>query len=228
MASPVRADSSVAAYSDSTQPSTGSTSPGPTTTTSSAWMASSPTTSMRSSIRRRAVRGTRSSKARRSFVARCSAAASRAWPVASITAISAPARYSPTANVPTNESRGRGVYAYATGTDGGDHQQSAGTGTTVAANQHISAICRAPSTQAPPPTASAEQVTASSAQRVIPTVITAQTAGSVIGGRIGHRVGGRQYPGVRVSERPSSVTLSAPLKPLNRWPSRVRAGSPYT
>ena len=54
-------------------------------------------------IRRRANRGACSSSARRSCEARRSAAASSARPPASITAINAPARYSPTSSVPTSD-----------------------------------------------------------------------------------------------------------------------------
>ena len=164
--SPVSADSSMIANSETTRPSTGSTSPEPTTSTSSTTIDSRAMTSKSSVMRRRAVRGTRSSSARRSLVARCSAAASRACPVASITPISAPARYCRTASAPASEITASTSTPNRPFRNPAITHHAAGTiAATVPAAQHASAICGAPANQAIPPAARTAPVTPSSTQR---------------------------------------------------------------
>lgn len=150
--SPVSADSSNTALPAVTRPSTGTTSPEPTMSTSPATTDSNGTCSTSSPTRRRAVRGARSSSVRRSREARRSAAASSVRPVASIKAISDPARYSPTTSVPTRASvaitstpaRPRRNAAMTHPTDGG-------IAATVPAAQNASARSRAPKPHATPP-----------------------------------------------------------------------------
>ena len=76
--------------------------------------------------RRRANRGACSSRARKSWVARRSAAASSARPPASITAINAPARYSPTSSVPDQRQHRNQIDAGATAPQGDEHPDQRG------------------------------------------------------------------------------------------------------
>ena len=78
--SPVNADSSSTAIVSRTRPSTGRTSPGPTTSTSSTATSFSGVTRISEPTRRRANRGARSSSARKSWEARRSAATLSAPP----------------------------------------------------------------------------------------------------------------------------------------------------
>ena len=81
-------------------PSTGTTSPGATMRRSPTATASTPTVSRVSWRYRWATVGARSSRARRSRWARPAAQDSRARPLRTITLMTAPARYSPTATAP--------------------------------------------------------------------------------------------------------------------------------
>ena len=98
--SPVSADSSTTASSETTTPSTGTTSPARTTTTSPTSSSSTGISSRVSPRRRVATRGARSIRAVSSRRARPAATSSSALPPASISAITAPARYSPIASAP--------------------------------------------------------------------------------------------------------------------------------
>ena len=162
--SPVSADSSSTAGPAATSPSTGSTSPGPTTTRSPTATSSTATSETRSPTRLRAVRGARSSNARRSRVARRCAAASNARPVANITAINAPARYSRTASVPSRARTAIRSTPRVRRSTAATTQPTAGTtATTVAAAHTASAHPLDPATHATPPATSKATVVTSSA-----------------------------------------------------------------
>jgi hypothetical protein len=94
--------------------------------------------------RRRANRGACSSRARKSSVARRSAAASSARPPDSMTAMSAPATYSPTSSVPTSDKTAIRSTPARPRRKAARTQNTAGTtATNVPAIQHQSAIsCR--------------------------------------------------------------------------------------
>ena len=100
--SPVSALSSSTATSCSTRPSTGTTSPGSTIRRSPGRTSSSDGDVRSWSEYRCTMRGARSSSARSSRRARAAARASSARPLASITEMTAPAKYSPISKVPTS------------------------------------------------------------------------------------------------------------------------------
>ena len=138
--SPVSTDSSSTATVSTMRPSTGTTSPGPTTRRSSTATSVSGITVTSEPIRLRANRGACSSSARKSCDARRSAAASSARPPASITAINAPARYSPTSSVPTSDSTAiRSTPARPRRSAASTHSTAGTSATEVPAIQHASA-----------------------------------------------------------------------------------------
>ena len=102
--SPVSADSSSIATSRSSRPSTGTISPGRTSSRSPGTTSSSGGEVSVAPSTRCTSRGTRSRRAWRSLRARAVARASSVRPVASITEMTAPARYSPTARAPMRAS----------------------------------------------------------------------------------------------------------------------------
>jgi hypothetical protein len=158
--SPVSADSSKTAASEINRPSTGKTSPEPTTSWSPTTTASAGTTSTPSRTRRRAARGARFSSERRSFVARRSAACSSACPVASMTTTSAPARYSPTASVPINDNTAMTSTPTRPWRNPLITDQVAGPiAMTVAVIQHVSATWCAPRSHAATPASKAPTAT---------------------------------------------------------------------
>ena len=160
--SPVRTDSSSTATAPSIRPSTGTTSPGPTTSRSPTTTSPNGITLTWSPTRRRAKRGARSSSARKSCEARRCAAASNARPVDSITAINAPATYSPTNSVPTNDNTAsRSTPARPWRNDTTTHTSAGTTAISVPATQHPSATARHPMSHAIPPSTSAATVTTS-------------------------------------------------------------------
>ena len=96
--SPVSADSSIVAASDVTTPSTGTTSPARTRSRSPTVMLPTGTSSMPSLTRRCAMRGARSSSARRPCSARATAMSSSTLPPEYISATTAPASGWPSAS----------------------------------------------------------------------------------------------------------------------------------
>ena len=159
--SPVRTDSSSTAAASAMRPSTGTTSPGPTTSRSSTTTSSSAITLTADPTRRRANRGACSSSALKSWDARRSAVASSARPPASITAINAPARYSPTSSVPISDNTAiRSTPTRPRRRAASTHTTAGATATTVPAIQQPSATRCQPASHAIPPAASAPTVTA--------------------------------------------------------------------
>ena len=197
------------------RPSTGTTSPGPTTNTSSTTTSASGITLTSEPTRRRANRGARSSKARKSWEARRAAAASRARPPASITAINAPARYSPTSKVPTSDSTAiRSTPTRPWRNAASTHTTAGTTAVTVPAIQHQSATARHPASHAIPPVANAATVTATKA------------GSTSLRNRIAHPVAGPTPPTVDILP-PSGAHLRPCAARLN-YPSRTGIVPPST
>ena len=136
------------------RPSTGTTSPGPTTRMSSTTISASGITRTCVPTRRRAEPWRALSSARRSRDARRSASASSARPPASITAINAPAKNSPTRRVPTSDSTAMTSTPTRPRRNAANTHINAGaTAKTVVANQQPSATPRQPNSHAIPPAA---------------------------------------------------------------------------
>lgn len=153
-------DSSRTAAALTTRPSTGTTSPGPTTSRSPTATSASGTVVTPASVRRRAEHGACSSRARRSWEARRWAAASRVRPVASISAISAPARYSWTTRVPPSARTAmRSTPAWRCRSAARTQPTAGTTADRVPSPQKRSARLPAPVSQAMAPTVRAAAVT---------------------------------------------------------------------
>ncbi len=161
--SPVSTDSSRTAALLATWPSTGTTSPGFTSSRSPTRTWSTTTVSSASPAYRWANRGACSSKARRSWEARRCAAESKACPDANMTAISDPARYSCTTRVPPSDSTAMRSTPVRPRHSASAIHVSAGTIATAVPTTHAaSAVLAAPTAQAMTPSSNAPVVTARS------------------------------------------------------------------